>query len=120
MNFPLCRGGWCATEKDNLQWLEVSFDTPIKAMAIQTKGVQANPPTLIKDAWVKSYEIGYSIDGSEWNLYQDKNGKDMVIKQENYYSKVSSISYLQNPFHQNYFNIFTYRCFRETKIAQML
>ena len=49
-------------------------------MAIQTKGVHANPPTLIEDAWVKSYEIGYSIDGAEWNLYQDKNGKNKVMK----------------------------------------
>ena len=49
-------------------------------MAIQTKGVHANSPTLIEDAWVKSYQIGYSVDGAEWNLYQDKNGKDKVRK----------------------------------------
>ena len=50
-------------------------------MAIQTKGVRANPPTLIEDAWVKSYEIGYSVDGVEWNLYQDKYGKNKVMKE---------------------------------------
>ena len=54
---------------DNLQWIQVNFDTPIKAMAILTQG---------GTGWVKSYQISYSVDGVSWALYKDKQGHDKV------------------------------------------
>ena len=73
--FPLSypsRGAWCAKEtmEDNLQWVQVKFDAPIKAKAILTQGGE--------EGYVKSYQISYSTDGISWTLYKDKQGQDKV------------------------------------------
>lgn len=60
---------------NNLQWIQVNFDTPIKATAVLTQG---------GTGWVKSYQISYSVDGISWALYKDKQGKDKVRKMKDY------------------------------------
>ena len=61
--------------KDNLQWIEVKFDSPIKATAIQIQGTE-HP----EKRWVKEYQVSYSVDGLTWSLYKDKDGQAKVQK----------------------------------------
>ena len=79
------RGAWCARDQDNLQWIQITFDTPIKAMAIQTQGAE-HP----EERWIKTYQISYSVDGFAWSLYKDKEGQDKVRNLK--YSKIIHIN----------------------------
>ena len=79
--FRLKSGAWCTKRfledrSNNLQWLEVKFDTPMKATAILTKGLEVADYLT----WVETYQISYSINGDSWGLYKDKEGRDKVRK----------------------------------------
>ena len=79
--FHFKSGAWCTNRfleerSDNLQWLELKFDTPMKATAILTKGLEVADYLT----WVETYQISYSINGDSWSLYKDKDGRDKVRK----------------------------------------
>ncbi|CAH3183434.1 unnamed protein product [Porites evermanni] len=57
------RGSWSAKYNNQDQWLQVSFNRPMKFTAIATQGRQDY------SQWVTSYSLSYSEDGTKYTIY---------------------------------------------------
>ena len=51
-------------------WIQAEFESYFKITGIQTLGRED------QDQWVTTYKISYSINGQDWNVFADHNGKE--------------------------------------------
>ena len=64
---------WCALAKDGTNdWLQVDFGTLFVVCAVSTQGDKSG------NERVTEYRLSSSLQGSFWNSYTDKNGKELV------------------------------------------
>lgn len=68
-------GGWCASEKDGSDWLQVDLGKEFELCAIATQGDGAYDK---EDEWVTDFKLSYSSDGNVWKKYKDGNGIEVV------------------------------------------
>ena len=65
--------GWCAKEPDrNDDWLQVDIGQEVQVCAVATQG------DIYWKTWVTDFKLSYSTDGSNWTIYRDKNGTEVV------------------------------------------
>ena len=66
--------GWCSKTRDNnSEWLQVDIGEAIQACGLATQG-----DTLGKPEWVTAFTLSYSLDGVNWETYQEDSGEAMV------------------------------------------
>jgi len=66
-------GAWCAkTPNSKDDWLQVDLAKTFRVSAVATQG-DGNGK-----GGVTVFKLSYSIDGTNWKLYQDRNGTDWV------------------------------------------
>ncbi|XP_068739893.1 zinc metalloproteinase nas-13-like isoform X2 [Montipora capricornis] len=65
-------GAWCAKEREN-QWLEVDLGKTKKIVAIATQGRD------VFHEHVKEYKLAFSIDGSNFKIYEEDNKERIFI-----------------------------------------
>jgi hypothetical protein len=64
-------GAWIAATDDTNPWLQVNFKSNVTVRGITTQGRSD------KGEWVTTYEVSYSIDGMNFDTYED-NGQVKV------------------------------------------
>ena len=64
-------GAWIASTDDTSPWLKVDFKSNVTLRAIATQG------RFDEAEWVTSYEVSHSIDGSNFDMYEE-NGQIKV------------------------------------------
>ncbi|MDI6726832.1 MAG: discoidin domain-containing protein, partial [Smithellaceae bacterium] len=65
---------WSAGVNNPNQWIQVDLGGPSLLQAVGTKGRSRN-----YDQWVTSYRLSTSVDGVNWNMYQ-QNGVDVTFR----------------------------------------
>ncbi|XP_035826998.1 hemocytin isoform X2 [Aplysia californica] len=68
------QGSWLAAIDDLNQYIQVDFLTPVYLTGLTTQGRPDAP------SFVKSYRILHSLDGINWNPYQEQRGIDMIFE----------------------------------------
>ena len=64
-------GCWASKTKDQNQWLQVGFSSPVKVTGVATQG------RTLYSQWVTKYKLQYSDDGENFQYYKEE-GKDKV------------------------------------------
>ena len=70
---------WCASSSDSSPYLQVDLGSVYMICAVASQGNSQ------ADQWVKTYQVQYSTNGSNWVIYQEKGQKRVSQKQK--YSK---------------------------------
>lgn len=66
-------GAWMPGVENKNQFIQVDFLAPRLLTGVTTEGKHATP------AYVSSYKVKFSYDGTNWNTYQEKTGVDKVM-----------------------------------------
>lgn len=66
--------GWCARDATRTDdWLQVDFNRTVQVCGVATQGDNGGALS----AWVKSFQLSFSSDGSSWTTYAYEN-KELV------------------------------------------
>ena len=57
---------WCASLSDSIPYLQVDLGSVYIICAVATQGNSR------ADQWVKTYQVQYSTDGSNWIIYKER------------------------------------------------
>ncbi|EDO37662.1 predicted protein [Nematostella vectensis] len=69
---PATRGAWVPSYGSFGQWIQIDFQRLVIVTKVATQGRHGN------DQWITSFTISYSLDGTNWSVYQE-GGVDKVF-----------------------------------------
>eukprot|EP00163_Fabomonas_tropica_P018615 TRINITY_DN32_c0_g1_i1.p1 TRINITY_DN32_c0_g1~~TRINITY_DN32_c0_g1_i1.p1 ORF type:complete len:1693 (-),score=558.43 TRINITY_DN32_c0_g1_i1:161-5239(-) len=89
-------GAWVAARKGLHNYLEVDFGGPGIINGIATQGRYPNATVhAMKDQWVRSYKILYSLDGRRWFRYNEGSKTNFRANDE---PNIKRFNFFKNPF----------------------
>ncbi|CAH1244992.1 MFGE8 [Branchiostoma lanceolatum] len=67
-------GAWCAGSNNRNQWLQVDLGNPTEIWGVVTQGRFGH------QQWVSTYQLHFSVDGTNWWPYTDASGRQKVFQ----------------------------------------
>ena len=67
--------GWCASTGSGDDWLQVDLGRMFQLCGVATQG---DGDFGFGDEWVIDFKLSFSLNESNWTIYKDGNGTEMV------------------------------------------